>query len=34
MAGRNYRQIAQGLFGSHRVADRGRKSNDLRSRTI
>ncbi|MEY9590941.1 hypothetical protein ABIA06_003232 [Bradyrhizobium yuanmingense] len=32
--GNNYRQIAQGLFGSHRIAERGWKTSDLRSRTI
>ncbi|VIO70628.1 hypothetical protein CI1B_32820 [Bradyrhizobium ivorense] len=32
--GNSYRQIAQGLFGSHRIADRGWKTDDLRSRTI
>ncbi|WP_092263053.1 DUF2285 domain-containing protein [Bradyrhizobium sp. Rc3b] len=32
--GNSYRQIARGLFGSHRIADRGWKTDDLRSRTI
>ncbi|WP_233443125.1 DUF2285 domain-containing protein [Bradyrhizobium brasilense] len=32
--GNSYRQIAQGLFGSHRIAGRGWKTDDLRSRTI
>ncbi|MCS3689415.1 hypothetical protein M2194_003452 [Bradyrhizobium elkanii] len=32
--GNSYRQIAQGLFGSHRIADRGWKTDDLRSRII
>ncbi|WP_092303755.1 DUF2285 domain-containing protein [Bradyrhizobium sp. Ghvi] len=32
--GNSYRQIAQGLFGSHRIAERGWKTDDLRSRTI
>jgi len=32
--GNSYRQIAQGLFGSHRIAKRGWKTDDLRSRTI
>ncbi|WP_338156372.1 DUF2285 domain-containing protein [Bradyrhizobium elkanii] len=32
--GNSYRQIAQGLFGTHRVAERGWKTDDLRSRTI
>ncbi len=32
--GNSYRQIAQGLFGSHRVAERAWKTDDLRSRTI
>ncbi|MEK9281150.1 DUF2285 domain-containing protein [Bradyrhizobium sp. ISRA442] len=33
-AGNSYRQIAQGLFGSHRIAERAWKTDDLRSRTI
>ncbi|WP_456865602.1 DUF2285 domain-containing protein [Bradyrhizobium sp. USDA 4503] len=32
--GNSYREIAQGLFGSHRIAARGWKTDDLRSRTI
>ncbi|MFK4719433.1 hypothetical protein ABIE89_000533 [Bradyrhizobium niftali] len=32
--GNSYRQIAQGLFGSRRIAERGWKTDDLRSRTI
>ncbi|WP_354101781.1 DUF2285 domain-containing protein [Bradyrhizobium sp. RT5a] len=32
--GNSYRQIAQGLFGRHRIAERGWKTDDLRSRTI
>ncbi|SCB55593.1 Uncharacterized conserved protein [Bradyrhizobium shewense] len=32
--GNSYRQIAKGLFGSHRIAERGWKTDDLRSRTI
>ncbi|MFK4529154.1 hypothetical protein ABIF90_007135 [Bradyrhizobium japonicum] len=32
--GNSYRQIAQGLFGSHRIGERGWKTDDLRSRTI
>ncbi|MFK4492394.1 hypothetical protein ABIA45_007472 [Bradyrhizobium sp. USDA 336] len=32
--GNSYHQIAQGLFGSHRIAERGWKTDDLRSRTI
>ncbi|MBB4373430.1 hypothetical protein GGD63_006253 [Bradyrhizobium sp. cir1] len=32
--GNSYRQIAQGLFGSHRIAERAWKTDDLRSRTI
>nr|WP_128948211.1 DUF2285 domain-containing protein [Bradyrhizobium nanningense] len=32
--GNSYRQIAQGLFGSHRLAERAWKTDDLRSRTI
>ncbi|WP_456781642.1 DUF2285 domain-containing protein [Bradyrhizobium sp. USDA 3315] len=32
--GNSYRQIAQGLFGNHRAAERGWKTDDLRSRTI
>ncbi|UQR61575.1 DUF2285 domain-containing protein [Bradyrhizobium sp. C-145] len=32
--GNSYRQIAQGLFGSHRMSERAWKTDDLRSRTI
>ncbi|WP_456744910.1 DUF2285 domain-containing protein [Bradyrhizobium sp. USDA 4354] len=32
--GNSYRQIAQGLFGSNRIAERAWKTDDLRSRTI
>ncbi|WP_271519276.1 DUF2285 domain-containing protein [Bradyrhizobium sp. CCBAU 53380] len=32
--GNSYRQIAQGLFRSHRIAERAWKTDDLRSRTI
>jgi hypothetical protein len=32
--GNSYRQIAQGLFGKHRIAEQGSKPDDLRSRTI
>ncbi|MCP3392200.1 DUF2285 domain-containing protein [Bradyrhizobium sp. CCGB12] len=32
--GHSYREIAQGLFGKHRIPDRGWKTHDLRSRTI
>jgi len=32
--GNSYRQIAHGLFGSHRIGERGWKTDDLRSRTI
>ncbi|QHP67965.1 DUF2285 domain-containing protein [Bradyrhizobium sp. LCT2] len=32
--GNSYRQIALGLFGGHRIAERGWKTDDLRSRTI
>nr|WP_271566542.1 DUF2285 domain-containing protein [Bradyrhizobium sp. CCBAU 11386] len=32
--GNSYRQIAQGLFGGHRIAERAWKTDDLRSRTI
>ncbi|MEK9281112.1 DUF2285 domain-containing protein [Bradyrhizobium sp. ISRA442] len=32
--GNSYRQIAQGLFGNHRIAERAWKTGDLRSRTI
>jgi len=32
--GNSYRQIAQGLFGKDRIAERGWKTDDLRSRTI
>nr|WP_165446022.1 DUF2285 domain-containing protein [Bradyrhizobium uaiense] len=32
--GNSYREIAQGLFGSHRIVERGWKTDDLRSRTI
>ncbi|MBB4398522.1 DUF2285 domain-containing protein [Bradyrhizobium sp. ERR14] len=32
--GNSYRQIAQGLFGRHRIAERGWKTDDLRSRTV
>ncbi|MEY9161096.1 hypothetical protein ABIG04_009406 [Bradyrhizobium japonicum] len=32
--GNSYRQIAQGLFGRHRIAERAWKTDDLRSRTI
>ncbi|WP_245335022.1 DUF2285 domain-containing protein [Bradyrhizobium mercantei] len=34
LEGSSYRKIAQGLFGMHRVPDRGWKTHDLRSRTI
>ncbi|WP_194473382.1 DUF2285 domain-containing protein [Bradyrhizobium sp. CCBAU 51753] len=34
LAGNSYRDIAQGLFGSLRIPDRGCKTHDLRSRTI
>jgi hypothetical protein len=32
--GNSYREIAEGLFGKHRISDRGWKTHDLRSRTI
>ena len=32
--GNNYREIAEGLFGKHRIPDRGWKTDDLRNRTI
>ncbi|AMA61562.1 hypothetical protein BCCGELA001_29420 [Bradyrhizobium sp. CCGE-LA001] len=32
--GHSYREIAQGLFGKHRIPDGGWKTHDLRSRTI
>ncbi|UWU75916.1 DUF2285 domain-containing protein [Bradyrhizobium huanghuaihaiense] len=32
--GNSYRQIAQGLFGSRRIAERAWKTDDLRSQTI
>jgi len=32
--GNSYRQIAQGLFGRHRIVERAWKTDDLRSRTI
>ncbi|MDH2357194.1 DUF2285 domain-containing protein [Bradyrhizobium sp. SSUT112] len=34
LEGNNYREIAQGLFGKHRIPDRGWKTDHLRSRTI
>ncbi|WP_333927146.1 DUF2285 domain-containing protein [Bradyrhizobium sp. CCBAU 11361] len=34
LEGNSYREIAQGLFGKHRIPDRGWKTHDLRSRTI
>ena len=34
LEGNNYREIAQGLFGRHRVPDRSWKTHDLRGRTI
>ncbi|MGF6503816.1 DUF2285 domain-containing protein [Bradyrhizobium sp. I1.14.4] len=34
LEGNSYRNIAQGLFGKHRIPDRGWKTHDLRSRTI
>ncbi|WP_247384787.1 MULTISPECIES: DUF2285 domain-containing protein [unclassified Bradyrhizobium] len=34
LEGHSYREIAQGLFGKHRIPDRGWKTHDLRSRTI
>ncbi|WP_420969540.1 DUF2285 domain-containing protein [Bradyrhizobium sp. B120] len=34
LEGNSYRNIAQGLFGAHRIPDRGWKTHDLRSRTI
>jgi hypothetical protein len=34
LEGNNYREIAQGLFGKHRVPDRDWKTHDLRGRTI
>lgn len=34
LEGNSYRKIAQGLFGAHRIPDRGWKTHDLRSRTI
>ncbi|MFB9264936.1 DUF2285 domain-containing protein [Bradyrhizobium erythrophlei] len=34
LEGNSYRQIAQGLFGTLRIPDRGWKTHDLRSRTI
>ncbi|MGY3488117.1 hypothetical protein ACVW1C_006000 [Bradyrhizobium sp. USDA 4011] len=34
LEGNGYRKIAQGLFGEHRIPDRGWKTHDLRSRTI
>ncbi|WP_245312943.1 DUF2285 domain-containing protein [Bradyrhizobium macuxiense] len=34
LEGNSYRKIAQGLFGMHRIPDRGWKTHDLRSRTI
>lgn len=32
--GNSYREIAEGLFGKHRIPDRGWKTHDLRNRTI
>ncbi|MGX1350639.1 hypothetical protein AB7M49_004215 [Bradyrhizobium elkanii] len=34
LEGNSYRQIAQGLFGAHRVPDRGWKTDNLRSQII
>ncbi|WP_407151194.1 DUF2285 domain-containing protein [Bradyrhizobium sp. ORS 86] len=34
LEGNSYRKIAQGLFGTLRIPDRGWKTHDLRSRTI
>lgn len=34
LEGNSYREIAQGLFGRHRIPDRGWKTDHLRSRTI
>lgn len=34
LEGHSYREIAQGLFGKHRIPDRGWKTDHLRSRTI
>lgn len=34
MEGNSYREIAQGLFGNHRIPDRGWKTDHLRSQTI
>ncbi|MGY3146385.1 hypothetical protein ACVWYQ_003384 [Bradyrhizobium sp. USDA 3397] len=34
LEGHSYREIAQGLFGKHRIPDRTWKTHDLRSRTI
>ncbi|WP_229184889.1 DUF2285 domain-containing protein [Bradyrhizobium oropedii] len=34
LEGNSYRKIAQGLFGAHRIPDRGWKTCDLRSRII
>ncbi|WP_229173779.1 DUF2285 domain-containing protein [Bradyrhizobium ivorense] len=34
LEGNSYRKIAQGLFGAHRIPDRGWKTSDLRSRII
>ncbi|MCK1325372.1 Flp pilus assembly complex ATPase component TadA [Bradyrhizobium sp. 156] len=34
LEGNSYREIAQGLFGKHRIPDRGWKTDHLRSRTI
>ncbi|TKV77717.1 DUF2285 domain-containing protein [Bradyrhizobium elkanii] len=34
LQGNSYRNLAEGLFGKHRIPDRGWKTHDLRSRTI
>jgi Uncharacterized conserved protein (DUF2285) len=34
LEGNSYREIAAGLFGKHRIPDRGWKTHDLRTRTI
>nr|WP_249799093.1 MULTISPECIES: DUF2285 domain-containing protein [unclassified Bradyrhizobium] len=34
LEGNSYREIAQGLFGDHRIPDRGWKTDHLRSQTI
>jgi len=34
LEGNNYREIAAGLFGRHRIPDRGWKTHDLRNRVI